>query len=90
MIKIQSGLGMDKKRLKDFIHPHWGSIVGQENDIRITVLKEEVALWEKRCEDNPDDIPYLGYIRTTLKDRVKELEEDERLDQEKDNGTKRK
>ena len=58
--------------------------------LRIAILNEEIALWEKRLCDNPDDIPYLGYIRTTLKGRVKELEEDERLDQEKDNGTKRK
>ena len=58
--------------------------------LRIAILNEEIALWEKRLCDNPDDIPYLGYIRTTLKSRVKELEEDERLDQEKDNGTKRK
>ena len=58
--------------------------------LRIEILNEELALWEKRLSDNPDDIPYLGYIRTTLKGRVKELEEDERLDQEKDNGTKRK
>ena len=65
---------MDKKRLKDFTHHHWGSIVGQENDIRIAVLKEEIMLWEKRLSDKPDDIPYLGYIRTTLKDRIKELE----------------
>ena len=56
--------------------------------LRIAILNEEIALWEKRLCDNPDDIPYLGYIRTTLKGRVKELEEDERLDQEKDNGTK--
>ena len=65
---------MDKKRLKDFTHHHWGSIVGQENEIRVAVLKEEVALWEKRLSDKPYDIPYLGYIRTTLKDRIKELE----------------
>ena len=52
--------------------------------LRIAILNEELALWEKRLSDKPDDIPYLGYIRTTLKDRVKELEEDERLDQEKD------
>ena len=56
--------------------------------LRIAILNEEIALWEKRLCDNPDDIPYLGYIRTTLRGRVKELEEDERLDQEKDNGTK--
>jgi len=87
---IQNGLDMDKKRLKDFTHHQWGSIVGQENEIRVAVLKEELTLWEERLRDNPDDIPYLGYIRTTMKDRVKELEEIERLDQEKDEGTKRK
>ena len=74
MIKIQNGQDMDNKRLKDFIHPHWGSIVGQENEIRVAVLKEEISLWEKRLSDKPDDIPYLGYIKTTLKDRVAELE----------------
>ena len=56
--------------------------------LRIAILNEEIALWENRLRDNPDDIPYLGYIRTTLRGRVKELEENERLDQEKDNGTK--
>ena len=74
MILIQNGLDMDKTRLKDFTHHHWGSIVGQENEIRVAVLKEEVALWEKRLSDKPDDIPYLGYIRTTLRGRIKELE----------------
>ena len=44
--------------------------------LRIAILNEELALWEKRLSDNPDDIPYLGYIRTTLKDRIKELEKD--------------
>jgi hypothetical protein len=65
---------MDKTRLKDFTHPQWGSIVGQENEIRVAVLKEELTLWEERLRDNPDDIPYLEYIKTTLKDRVTELE----------------
>ena len=58
--------------------------------LRIAILIEDLALWETRLSDKPDDIPYLGYIRTTMKDRVKELEEIERLDQEKDEGTKRK
>ena len=58
--------------------------------LRIAILNEEIALWEKRCGDEPDYIPYLGYIRDTMRGRVKELEENERLDQEKDNGTKRK
>jgi len=65
---------MNKKRLKDFTHHQWGSIVGQENEIRVAVLKEELTLWEKRLSDKPDDIPYLGYIRTTLRGRIKELE----------------
>lgn len=42
--------------------------------MRIAILNDEISLWEKRLKDSPDDIPYLGYIRTTLKDRVKELE----------------
>ena len=42
--------------------------------LRIAILNEELALWEKRLSDNPDDIPYLEYIKTTLKDRVTELE----------------
>ncbi len=74
MMLIQNGLDMDNKRLKDFTHHHWGSIVGQENEIRVAVLKEEIALWEKRLSDKPGDIPYLGYMRTTLKNRVAELE----------------
>jgi hypothetical protein len=41
--------------------------------LRIAILNDEISLWEKRLKDSPDDIPYLGYIRTTLKDRVKEL-----------------
>ena len=54
--------------------------------LRIAILNEEIALWEKRCGNEPDYIPYLGYIRTTLKSRVKELEDQEKkLDkQEKD------
>ena len=42
--------------------------------LRIAILNEELALGEKRLSDKPDDIPYLGYIRTTLKNRIKELE----------------
>ena len=46
--------------------------------LRIAILNEEIALWEKRCGDEPDYIPYLGYIRTTMKSRVKELEDQEK------------
>tara|TARA_B110000977_G_scaffold136354_1_gene173261 strand:- start:65 stop:421 length:357 start_codon:yes stop_codon:yes gene_type:complete len=60
--------------LKQFMHPQWGSIVGSEKDIRLAALSDEVEIWEQRVEKNPDTIPYLGYIRDTLKGRVKELE----------------
>ncbi len=59
--------------LRQFIHPQWGSILGSEEDIRLAVLKDEVELWQKRVGDDPDHIPYLGYIRDTLKGRIKEL-----------------
>ena len=60
--------------LSQFIHPQWGSILGSEEDIRLAALQDEVELWEQRVGKNPDTIPYLGYIRDTLKGRVKELE----------------
>ena len=47
------------------------------NRLRIAILNEEIGMWEKLLKDDPDQIPYLGYIRTTLKDRVKELEKEE-------------
>ena len=54
--------------------------------LRIAILNEELSLWEKRLSDKPDDIPYLGYIRTTLRDRVKELEDQEKeLDKQEKN-----
>jgi hypothetical protein len=46
--------------------------------LRIAILNEEIALWEERLRDKPGDIPYLGYMRTTLKGRVKELEKQEK------------
>ena len=52
--------------------------------LRIAILNEEIELWEKRLKDDPDQIPYLGYIRTTLKKRVKELEDAEEYDDEMD------
>ena len=60
--------------LRQFIHPQWGSILGSENDIRLAVLKDEMKLWQERVGNNPDSIPYLGYIRDTLKSRIEELE----------------
>ena len=52
--------------------------------LRIAILNEEIELWEKRLKDDPDQIPYLGYIRTSLKNRVKELEDTEEYDDEMD------
>ena len=53
----------------------WGKIGAVSRDeIRLAVLRDEVELWEKRVGDNPDHIPYLGYIRDTLKGRIEELE----------------
>jgi pyruvate formate-lyase activating enzyme-like uncharacterized protein len=63
---------MDKVRLKDFIHAQWGSIVGQENEIRITVLKEEVEVFRSRIE--PHDTGHLYTTISTLEHRIKELE----------------
>ena len=59
--------------LKQFIHPQWGSILGSEEEIRLAALQDEVEIWEQRVENDPDSIPYLGYIRDTLKGRIKEL-----------------
>ena len=46
--------------------------------LRIAILNEEIALWEKRCDTEPRSNLYYGYIRTTLKGRVKELEDQEK------------
>ena len=61
------------QHLKQFIHPQWGSILGSEEDIRLAALQYEVELWEQRVGKNPDTIPYLVYIRDTLKGRIEEL-----------------
>ena len=61
------------QHLKQFIHPQWGSILGSEEEIRLAVLQDEVEIWEQRVGHNPDSIPYLGYIRDTLKSRIEEL-----------------
>ena len=60
--------------LSRFKHPQWGSILGSEEEIRLAALQDEVMIWEQRVGNDPDTIPYLGYIRDTLKGRVKELE----------------
>ena len=63
---------MDKTRLKDFIHAQWGSIVGQENNIRIAVLMDEIEVLKSRIE--PHDTGHLYTTISTLEHRVRELE----------------
>ena len=55
--------------------------------LRIAILQDEIVLWEKRCDAEPRSNLYYGYIRDMMKGRVKELEENERLDNEKIKGT---
>ena len=47
---------------------------GLEEDIRLAVLRDEVEVWQERVRDDPDHIPYLRYIRDTLKGSIEELE----------------
>ena len=63
---------MNKVRLKDFIHAQWGSIVGQENNIRIAVLRDEIELLKSRIE--PHDTGHLYTTISTLEHRIEELE----------------
>jgi hypothetical protein len=63
---------MNTTRLKDFTHPHWGSIVGQENNIRIAVLMDEIELLKSRIE--PHDTGHLYTTISTLEHRITELE----------------
>ena len=57
--------------LRQFIHSQWGSILGNENDIRIAVLKDELERWQN---DETPTYPY-GYVGDMLKKRIKELTE---------------
>ena len=66
---------MVKVWLKDFIHAQWGSIVGQENKIRIAVLKEEIEVFRLKIE--PHDTGHLYTTISTLEHRIKELEEND-------------
>jgi len=69
---------------QNFQHAQWGSIIGNEKGIRLAVLKDEVALWQKRVGDDLDSIPYSVIIRNTLKSRIKELEKSTILIKERD------
>jgi len=47
--------------------------------LRIAILNEEIALWEKRCDTEPRSNLYYGYIRDMMTNRVKELKDIENI-----------
>ena len=63
------------ENLKEHQHPQWGTILGFATEIHLAVLKDELINWKERLKDDPDQIPWLGYIRDTLENRIKEIEE---------------
>ena len=63
---------MDNIRLKEFTHAQWGSIVGQEYNIGVAVLKDEIDLLKSRIE--PHDTGHLYTTISTLEHRIEELE----------------
>ena len=46
--------------------------------LRIAILQDEIALWEKRCDTEPRSNLYYGYIRDMMTNRVKELKDIEK------------
>ena len=58
------------KHLSELKHPQIGSIIGYENQIRIAVLKDEMEIWRELLESGDT---------TTLENRVKELEDKEKV-----------
>ena len=46
--------------------------------LRIAILQDEIALWEKRCDTEPRSKLYYGYIRDMMTNRVKELKDIEK------------
>ena len=63
------------ENLRAFTHHHWGSIVGNEKDIRLAVIKDELELWDNRAKrtTRSDGLPY-AHVSDMLKSRCKELE----------------
>ena len=54
--------------------------------LRIAILNEEIALWEKRCDTEPRSNLYYGYIRDMMMNRVKELEDQEKTLDKQEKG----
>jgi len=71
---------MEESNLKKYQHGQWGSILGQENDIRIAALKDEIELLQLKLsrgagEMSPHDTLGVGYHSaiSVLENRIKEL-----------------
>ena len=75
---------MEESNLKKYQHGQWGSILGQENDIRIAALKDEIELLQLKVEYwrcggavgmSPHDTLGVGYHSaiSVLENRIKEL-----------------
>ena len=47
--------------------------------LRIAILQDEIALWEKRCDTESRSNLYYGYIRDMMTNRVKELKDIENI-----------
>ena len=60
------------ENIRELKHPQWGSIVGYEDNIRLAVLKDEVAVFQSRIE--PHDTGHLYTTISTLLHRIDELE----------------
>ena len=55
------------QHLTKYIHPQWGSILGNEKEIRLAVLQDELEICEQR-DTNHD-------TRDVLEKRIEELNE---------------
>ena len=60
------------ENIRELKHPQWGSIVGYEDNIRLAVLKDEVAVFQSRID--PHDTGHLHTTIGTLLHRIDELE----------------
>ena len=64
---LMNDINHKPQHLTKYIHPHWGSIVGNEKEIRLAVLQDELVIWEQRDTNR--------YTRDVLSKRIGELRE---------------
>ena len=60
--------------ISEFRHAQWGSIIGNEKDIRMAILRDEVEVLTSRLE--PHDTGHIHTTISTLNNRIEELEND--------------